>query len=143
MYVIVNNRFMINLDTVLGLSDNRNVGYIDSGVLRMITFRAKLAAKNQMTIPPQMQRVLHMIKGDEFEFSIQGNTIVGVSVLKPVPADLLTDDILAELQNRRSAADNTKEREISAEELDALAGKPQRVLPAMPKYAAAKETTVR
>jgi hypothetical protein len=108
----------------------------------MFTFRAKLAAKNQMTIPPQMQRALHMIKGDELEFSIEGNTIVGVSVLKPVPADLLTDDILAELQNRRNANDKTKERVISVEELNTLAGKPPKHT-THSKFVAAKEPAVR
>ena len=123
---------------IIGMSD------IDVwGALNMITFRTKLAAKNQMTIPPQMQRVLHMIKGDEFEFSIQGNTIVGVSVLKPVPADLLTDDILAELQNRRNTNDKAREREISMEELDTLAGKPPKRTSPSKFVAAAKETAVR
>lgn len=110
----------------------------------MITFRAKLAAKNQMTIPPQMQRLLHMIKGDELEFAIRGNAIVGVSVLKPVPADLLTDDILAELRNRRNENGENKEREIAASELAELTGKPpKKAVPTSKFVAPANETAAR
>ena len=83
----------------------------------MSTFRGRLAAKNQMTIPPQMQRELNLVKGDELEFSVEGNRIVRVDVLKPVPADLLGNDILAALQKRR---EDSKEREVSATELGQL-----------------------
>lgn len=83
-------------------------------------FRGRLASKNQMTIPPQMQHALNMVRGDELEFYVEGCRITQVNVLKPVPADLLGDDILAELKKRR--ANSTEEREISPAELAELTG---------------------
>jgi len=66
-------------------------------------YRGRLVSKNQMTIPVQMQRDLRLAKGDELEFVVENGSIVKGNVLKPVPVNLLPNDVLEALLKRRDA----------------------------------------
>jgi antitoxin component of MazEF toxin-antitoxin module len=81
----------------------------------MISYRGRLVSKNQMTIPAAMQEDLGMVQGDELEFVIEGGGIVGAHVLKPVRVDLLPDEVLEMLKQRKASPGS--QRKLTAEEL--------------------------
>jgi len=63
------------------------------------TFRLKVAARRQVTLPAKVLRLLNLAEGDVLEISITGSSFVGRG-LKLVPADLFTSVRLEELQKR-------------------------------------------
>ena len=63
------------------------------------TFRLKVAARRQVTLPQRLLRLLNLTEGDVLEISITGNSFTG-RALKLVPADLFTPERLNELQQR-------------------------------------------
>jgi bifunctional DNA-binding transcriptional regulator/antitoxin component of YhaV-PrlF toxin-antitoxin module len=66
------------------------------------TYRGRLVSKNQMTIPVPMQQELEMAQGDELEFVIDSGRVQSVHVLKPVRVDLLPDEVLESLKQRKA-----------------------------------------
>jgi len=63
------------------------------------TFRLKVAARRQVTLPQRVLRLLNLTEGDVLEISITGNSFTGRG-LKLVPAELFTPERLNELQQR-------------------------------------------
>lgn len=80
------------------------------------TYRGRLVSKNQMTIPVPMQLELGMAQGDELEFVIDSGRVQSVHVLKPVRVDLLPDEVLQSLQQRK--ASQAAERKVPYAEVE-------------------------
>lgn len=66
------------------------------------TFRLKIGAKRQTTLPQRMLGLLHLTEGDELQVDVANNQIQNCRALKAVPTDLFTPEILESL-NRREA----------------------------------------
>jgi bifunctional DNA-binding transcriptional regulator/antitoxin component of YhaV-PrlF toxin-antitoxin module len=71
-----------------------------------------------MTIPVPMQRELEMDQGDELEFVINGARIMDAHVLKAVRVDLLPDEVLESLKQRKQHP--SAEKGLSPQELTEL-----------------------
>jgi AbrB family looped-hinge helix DNA binding protein len=63
-------------------------------------YRLKLMGKGQMTAPAAMRAQLRMREGDELELAVEDDRIVGAQVLRPVPTELFTPELLGELEQR-------------------------------------------
>ena len=63
------------------------------------TFRLRVAARRQVTLPPKVMRLLHVSEGDVIEISVEGNSFTGRG-LKLVPADLFPPERIEELKRR-------------------------------------------
>jgi AbrB family looped-hinge helix DNA binding protein len=83
----------------------------------MKRYRLKLVSKGQMTAPRGMRADLRMKEGDELELLIEDDRIVGAQVLKPMPAELFTPELFAEIEKR---ARRFPEHEVHESDLDTL-----------------------
>jgi AbrB family looped-hinge helix DNA binding protein len=80
-------------------------------------YRLKLMAKGQMTAPSAMRLDLHLNQGDELEVFVEDGRIVGAQVLKPIPAELFTPELLKELEQREKRFDDRRAHQSVVEEL--------------------------
>jgi AbrB family looped-hinge helix DNA binding protein len=85
-------------DSALRLADNQIIGNSEMPMTKH--YRLKLMAKGQMTVPASMRADLRMKQGDELELLLEGDRIVGAQVLTPLPAEIFTPELLADLENR-------------------------------------------
>jgi len=87
------------------------------------TFRVRVAARRQVTLPSRVLELLHLAEGDVLEISVEGNCIRARG-LKLVPTNLFTSELLEKLEQR--------EREMSegaafdVRDSSELASKPRR-----------------
>jgi bifunctional DNA-binding transcriptional regulator/antitoxin component of YhaV-PrlF toxin-antitoxin module len=80
---------------------------IEQGAVRAIyeetlmpdTFRLKVAARRQVTLPPRALELLRLDEGDVLEISIEGSSFTGRG-LKLVPTNLFTPELLDQLHKR-------------------------------------------
>jgi len=70
------------------------------------TFRIRVAARRQVTLPTRVLEILNVGEGDVLEISVDKNVICGGRGLKLMPASLFDDDLMQLLEKR--------EREIAA-----------------------------
>jgi hypothetical protein len=82
------------------------------------TYRGRLVSKNQMTIPVVMQQELNMVQGDELEFVLDQGKVASVHVLKAVRVELLSDDVLQSLKQRK--AKEGPQRQVSQQDVKEL-----------------------
>jgi len=88
------------------------------------TFRLKVAARRQTTLPKELLDSLLLCEGDVLELSVQGGSIVSGRGLKLVPTNLFTSDILAQLRKREEEmAKGLSLESSSTDELLAKLGK--------------------
>ncbi len=69
------------------------------------TFRVRVAARRQITLPPRALELLHLEEGDVLEISIDNSEICGGKGLKLVPANLFDEDLIRRLQEREREMD--------------------------------------
>jgi bifunctional DNA-binding transcriptional regulator/antitoxin component of YhaV-PrlF toxin-antitoxin module len=63
-------------------------------------FRAKIAAKRQVTLPQLMLNQLGLMEGDELEFTVVDGTIRAVRPYRPMPLDYFPAEALTMIARR-------------------------------------------
>ncbi len=64
------------------------------------SFRLKIAAKRQVTLPQKLVSMLHLQEGDEIEIVTEGSNVVDFRPMKLVPTSFFTEEILQKLERR-------------------------------------------
>jgi bifunctional DNA-binding transcriptional regulator/antitoxin component of YhaV-PrlF toxin-antitoxin module len=63
-------------------------------------FRLRIAAKRQVTIPPQMLKTLKLAEGDEIRITVVDGQIKQAEACKLVPTRLFNKQVLEDLSQR-------------------------------------------
>jgi len=64
------------------------------------SFRMKIAAKRQVTLPQKLVSNLHLREGDEIEIVTEGSSVVDFRPMKLVPTSFFTEEVLQKLEQR-------------------------------------------
>lgn len=95
-------------------------------------FRLRIAAKRQVTIPPQMLKTLNLAEGDEIRITVVDGQIKQAEACKLVPTRLFNKQVLEDLSQREEEMARGKSIPLDTEklvaELEPAAGAPERVL---------------
>jgi len=81
------------------------------------TFRLKIGAKRQATLPQRMLNLLHLAEGDELQVDVANNQIQTVRALKAVPTDLFTPEVLERLNQREAEINAGKAAKVDLADL--------------------------
>jgi bifunctional DNA-binding transcriptional regulator/antitoxin component of YhaV-PrlF toxin-antitoxin module len=65
----------------------------------METFRVKVAARRQVTLPQELLELLHLGEGDVLELCVEGGSFRGRG-LRLVPTDIFTPELLRQIRER-------------------------------------------
>jgi bifunctional DNA-binding transcriptional regulator/antitoxin component of YhaV-PrlF toxin-antitoxin module len=78
----------------------------------METFRVRIAARRQITLPGRVLELLHLDEGDVLEISVEGGCIRARG-LKLVPTNLFTPELLEKLEQRDQETDGEAALEVA------------------------------
>jgi len=81
------------------------------------TFRLKIGAKRQVTVPQRMLTLLHLSEGDELQIDVANNQIQVARALKALPTDLFTPEVLETLSKREAEMRGTSVELTTSSEL--------------------------